>query len=549
MLTAELFNDRIGIGVRMGNQTCIKNGEMYMAGDGKKFEPAVRKAMTAVFNVGSTPYLRKLESEMTIQKIEVCPETFVQNLISYEQRSLYETTRGGETQRNTDRKHYATEYGIWDFKFDINDYFKEEKQVMVVPGTTYTDVCSECGGTGVKTCPDCEGSGKTTCNECNGEGFTACPDCKGSGKLPCKTCDGTGKLIEETNDKSKEGHIISCPDCGGSGFTKCERCDSTGRVPCPICHGSGQINCKTCKGMGKIKCHNCKGSGNIISEVEVSSEIHVAETHNILFMSSLREDMVPFFTELKPEFDTHAVAVYESSTPITSISTADFNLRIRETTFNTGAVFDQMSEQNDLPPEFTRVAKYRVNVFQRIFLKITYSFNDKVYLMYYDCGENTSYLTANPYNDVLQRLADDIVQSYREKDFATIAKKLREFRTLKKSSKSPAVIRNDPERTANAICERFTLASVLGMIVPLLFFLIYFSGKEIFSSGEFKHLIIWSVGIGLASIFGYYKAISLTWTSFVRKMKNMGAYLSCFGLGFTLSTFTEAIIAYLIHAL
>ncbi len=520
-----------------------------MAGDGRKFEPAVRKAMTAVFNVGSTPYLRKLESEMTIQKIEVCPETFVQNLISYEQRSLYETTRGGEAQRNTDRKHYATEYGIWDFKFDINDYFKENKQVMVVPGTTYTDVCEECGGTGVKTCPDCGGSGKATCGECGGEGFIQCPDCEGSGKLPCKTCDGTGKLIDETNDKSKEGHIIPCPDCEGSGFTKCERCDSTGRVPCPICHGSGQVNCKTCKGMGKIKCHNCKGSGNIISEVEVSSEIHVSEAHNILFMSTLREDMVPFFTELKPEFDTHSVAVYESSTPITSISTADFNFRIRETTFNTGSVFDQMSEQNDLPPELTRVAKYRVNVFQRIFLKITYSFNDKVYLMYYDCGENKSYLTANPYNDVLQRLADDILQSYREKDFSTIAKKLREFRTLKKSSKSPAVIRNDPERTANAICDRFTLASVIGMIIPLLFFLIYFSGKEIFTSGEFKSLIIWSVGVGLASIFGYYKLISITWTSFVRQMKNFSAYLSCFGLGFILSTLTEAMIAYLIHAL
>ena len=65
----------------MGNQTCIRNGEMYMTGDGKKFESAVRNAMAAVFNVGSTPYLKKLESEIQIQQIEVCPETFVKTII------------------------------------------------------------------------------------------------------------------------------------------------------------------------------------------------------------------------------------------------------------------------------------------------------------------------------------------------------------------------------------------------------------------------------------------------------------------------------------
>ncbi len=544
---AKPFNGPIGIGVCMGNQTCIKNGEMYMAGDGRKFEPAVRKAMTAVFNVGSTPYMRKLESEMSITKIEVCPETFVQNLISYEERSICETTRGGEAQRNTDRKHSIGEYGIWDFKFDITDYFKEDKQTMVVPGSTYTEPCPDCGSTGIITCPDCGGSGKEKCSECGGTGFVQCPDCHGEGKLPCQKCDGTGKLLEETNDKDKEGHIIPCPDCAGSGYTRCERCDSTGRIPCPICHGTGESNCKKCKGTGKIKCTTCNGFGNIISEIEVSSHINVKEEHNIMFMSSLREDMVPFFTELKPEFDTHDVAVYESSTPITSISTTDFNFRIRETVFNTGSVFEKMVPEINTAVDTTKIRKYRVKVFQRIFLKITYSFNDKVYLMYYDCGENKSYLTANPYNDVLQRLADDILQAYREKNYSEVAKILKEFRALKKSSKSPAVIRNDPEKTAAAICDRFTLASVIGMLIPLLFFLIYFSGKGIFNPNEFKHLILWSVGFALASIIGYYKLISFTWTSFVRQMKSLSAYLSCFGLGMILSTITEAVIAYLIY--
>ena len=201
----------------MGNQTCIRNGEMYMAGDGKRFEPAVRNAMSAVFNVGSTPYLRKLESEMSIQKIEVCPETFVQNIISYEQRSIYETTRGGEAKKNTDHRRYATEFGLWDVKIDIPDYFKESKKTVVVPGTTYVEPCSECGNTGIITCPDCEGSGKTKCRDCDGSGFISCPDCGGSGVKPCPKCDGTGKILEETDDKSKQGHIIVCPDCEGTG--------------------------------------------------------------------------------------------------------------------------------------------------------------------------------------------------------------------------------------------------------------------------------------------------------------------------------------------
>ncbi|MCR5823971.1 MAG: hypothetical protein K6G60_06010 [Lachnospiraceae bacterium] len=531
----------------MGNQTCIRNGEMYMASDGKKFEPAVRNAMTAVFNVGSTPYLRKLESEMTIQKIEVCPETFVQNLISYENRSIYETTRGGEAQKNTDRKHYATEYGLWDFKFDTQDYFKEDKRTLVVPGTTFTEGCPKCGNTGIITCPNCEGKGKQKCSDCDGTGMAACPDCSGTGLAPCPKCDGTGKILEETDDKSKQGHIISCPDCNGSGKVHCEHCDGTGHIPCVTCHGTGEMVCKSCAGTGKIKCPDCKGSGTIVNEVEVSSEIHVKEEHNILFMSTLREDMVPFFAELKPEFETHAVATYESSEPILSISTGDFNFRIRETSFNSGVVFNQMASDIDISSGTSRINKYRVNVFQRIFLKITYSFNEKVYLMYYDCGEKKSYLTANPYNDVLQRLADDILVGYREKDYKTVAVKLQEYRSLRKSAKGPVNIRNNPEKIAESICDRFTVASIVGMIIPLLFVLIYFSGK--YAPRDFRQLLMWSMGISIVSVFGYYKLISYTWSSLVRRMKLYAAYLSCTGLGLILSSMTEFIIAYLVHVI
>ncbi len=530
----------------MGNQTCIKTGEMYMASDGKKFEPAVRNAMAAVFSVGETPYLRKLESEMTVQKIEVCPETFVQNLISYEQRDIYETTRGGEAKNNTDRKHSATEYGVWDFKFDIQDYFKEGKRTMVVPGTTFTEKCTECNGTGIITCPDCGGNGKKTCPDCEGTGWVPCKDCEGTGLANCPKCDGTGKLIDEANDNSKQGHIITCPDCEGSGKIRCRTCDGLGRVPCPTCHSTGEVSCKKCGNTGKVKCPSCKGSGTIVNEVEVSSEIFVKEDHNILFMSTLREDMVPFFTELKPEFETHPVAVYESDTQITTINTGDFNYRIRETTFNTGAVYDKMAAEIDTQSGLYKIAKYRVNIFQRIFLKITYCFNDKVYLMYYDCGEKKSYLTANPYNDVLQRLADDIYQAYRDKEYQTVAQKLREFRSLVKTSKSPANVRNDPEKVAGAICDRFTLAAVLGMLIPLFAFLIYFSGR-VFSSHEFKVLVMWSVALALASIIGHHKFISMTWTSLVRQMKRYAAFLACFGIGMLISALIEGIISYLIY--
>ncbi len=531
----------------MGNQTCIKSGEMYMAGDGKKFEPAVRRAMTAVFNVGSTPYLRKLESEMTIQKIEVCPETFVQNLISYEQRNIYETTRGGEARKDTDRKHSASEYSVWDFKFDIQDYFKEEKRVLTVPGTTFTESCPECGSTGIITCPECEGTGKTECAKCGGTGEIPCPDCHGEGSMPCPTCNGTGKLVDESDEKSKQGHIIPCPDCDGTGRIYCKTCDGIGRIPCPDCHGSGETGCKKCAGTGKIKCPACKGSGSIINEVEVSSEIFVREDHNILFMSSLREDMVPFFSEYKPEFETHAVARYESSTRIDSISTGDFNFRVRETTFNTGPVFDKMTEGLDIDSASLKVAKYRVNVFQRIFLKITYTFNEKVYLMYYDCGEKKSYLTANPYNDVLQHLADEIYKTYLEKDYHEVALKLREFRSLSKASKGPVSVRNNPEKIAEAICDRFTLVAVLGMLIPLLFFLIFFSSKGIFSPSEYKGLVLWSLGVGLASIIIHYKTISLTWTALIRQMKVYAAYVACFGIGLLVSAFVEGLISYLLY--
>ncbi len=531
----------------MGDQTCIRNGEMYMVGDGKKFEPAVRSAMTAVFNVGSTPYLRKLESEMTIQKIEVCPETFVQNLISYEQRAIYETTRGGESVRNTDRKHYASEYGVWDFNFDIDDYFKEDKRKMVVPGTTYTEVCPLCGSTGIINCPDCDGRGKTVCPDCGGEGTVPCPDCKGEGSTPCPRCDGTGNLIDENDTKSKEGHIISCPDCDGTGRIKCKKCGATGKVPCNTCQGTGEAACKKCMGTGKIKCPDCKGSGNITDEVEVSSEIMVKEDHNIMFMSTLREDMVPFFTELKPEFETHAVATYESGDPIVTISTSDFNYRIRETVFNSGAVFDQMTSDIAAKSDNLKVKKYKVNVFQRIFLKITYTFNDKVYLMYYDCGEKKSYLTANPYNDVLQRLSDDIVLAYKEKKYAIVAQKIKEFRSLSRSAKTPVNVRNNPEKYAEAICDRFTLAAVVGMLIPLLGFLIYFSAKGIFNPQEFKALIMWSAGIGIVSIIGYYKLISVIWMGLIRQMKLYAAYLSFLGLGLVLSSLMEGILTLLIY--
>ncbi len=520
---------------------------MYMTGDGKKFESAVRNAMAAVFNVGSTPYLKKLESEIQIQQIEVCPETFVKTIISYEQRSIYETTRGGEAKVNTDRKHHASEYGLWDVKIDTNDYFKPDKKTMVIPGTTFTEPCPECGSSGSIVCTACEGKGKAACDVCEGSGFAKCPDCSGTGLAPCPKCDGTGNLIEDSEDNNKEGHIVSCPDCNGTGNLPCEHCEGEGKVVCPSCHGSGEGVCKKCMGTGKVKCPSCKGSGSVVTEVEVASETFVKEDTNILFLSALREDMVPFFNDLKPEFDTHQVAVYESSDPIASISTGDFNYRMRETVYNSGAVFDNMLSEIDLDKDSMKVNRYRVNIFQRIFLKITYTFNEKVYLMYYDCGEKQSFLTANPYNDVLQRLADDIAEAYRNKEYHIVAKKLQEFKTLAKTSKSPVTVRNNPLKIAEGICDRFTIVAILGMIIPLLGFLIYYSGSELFAPHEFKLLIMWSVGLGLASIIGHYKTISHVWPILVRQMKLYAAYIACFGIGMILSAMVEGLLGYLIY--
>ena len=528
----------------MGNQTCIKNGDMYVASDGRKFEPAVRKAMAAVFSVGATPYLRKLESEMAIQRIEVCPETFVQTLISYDSRNIYETTRTGEATVTADRKHFASEYGVWDFKFDTADYFKEDKRKLVVPGTTYIEACPECEGIGVKTCPQCNGNGKQSCSVCGGTGFVPCPNCEGEGHTVCKTCNGNGTVISKENGEEK---TVACPDCGGSGVHACSTCSGNGRITCKECEGSGRTNCRECKGVGKVKCKNCKGFGNVVDEVEVSSDINVKEAHNIMFMSSLREDMVPFFTELKPEFDVHQVAVYESSDPIFSISTTDFNFRVRETIFNTGVMFENLEKEINSGSGDVQIKKYRVKVFQRIFLKITYSFNDKVYLMFYDCGENKSFLTANPYNDVLQRLAEDIRHSYERKDYPEVAAKITEYRSLRKINTDYTPVRNDPEAVAASISDRFTLASALGILIPLIAVIIFFSKGAIFSASETRTLIMWSIGFGLGLVVAAYRIISKTWTSIVRHMSMVSANLAFFGTGLLSSALIEGIIAYIIY--
>ncbi len=69
-------------------------------------------------------------------------------------------------------------------------------QKEVIAGEEYVGECSDCNGSG--KCGICNGAGKVICDSCSGTGkvidmsTNVCFDCGGSGMKPCSDCNGTG---------------------------------------------------------------------------------------------------------------------------------------------------------------------------------------------------------------------------------------------------------------------------------------------------------------------------------------------------------------------
>ena len=487
----------------MSNQTCTKKGDLYTSEDGAKFEPQVKSLLAKAFNLGTTSFLKQLEKNISVQNIEAFPDTFVKCQISYETRDIADVVSPGAGTVTSDRKRHAYEFNIWDMAMPVQDIFKEGKSAVTLPHTNYVESCPVCAHRGVATCRTCDGTKH----------------------VPCPKCLGTGYDME--GDAASPGS------------------DSTSTL-CRTCGGSGTILCPDCGGTGAVTCDTCGGSGVVTDSVEVTSEIHTAENSNMFFMSKLRSELVPFFDELDDSFSTHTVAIYESNAPILSVNTKDFNYRLTETEFNTGAIFNNLQDTiKDIPN--TRVLKYRATVFQRIYLKITYVFDDRVYTMYYDSGSKKSILMSNPYDDIITSLAEGVRIAYENKDYKMLSIRLNEYRALKKSSKREVNVKRDPETIAESMCDRFTLSFVAGLIIPLVLLTLLVTTNSAFTDADAKSAIIASIVSSIIFVVTAYTVIKRTFTNVLTRLSFISARLTYTAIAFIVSSLVFIGFAYLVY--
>ncbi len=511
----------------MSNQTCTKKGDLYTSEDGSKFEPQVKSLLAKAFNLGTTNFLRQLEKNILIQNIEAYPDTFVKCQISYETRDIKDVISPGAGSVTSDRKRHAYEFNIWDMGMPVQDIFKESKNTVTLPYTDYVESCPVCAHHGNVTCRTCDGIKHVPCPKCLGTGYNVSSDAA-TGNTAGNASENANGSVKTLNDTSLAGASAESP-------AFCRTCGGTGSILCPDCGGTGAVTCDT-----------CGGTGAVTNSVIVTSEIHTADNSNMFFMSKLRSELVPFFDELNDSFSTHTVAVYESSTPILSINTKDFNYRLTETEFNTGAIFNNLCDTINTIPNM-RILKYRAIVFQRIYLKITYVFDDRVYTMYYDSGSKKSILTSNPYDDIITSLAEGVRIAYENKDYKMLSIRLSEYRALKKSSKREVNVKKDPETIAESMCDRFTLSFVFGLIIPLVLLTLLVTTNPAFTSADAKSAIIASIISSVIFVVSAYAIIKRTWTNILTRVSFMSARLTYTVIAFIASALVFMGFTYLVY--
>jgi len=378
----------------------------------KYFSLAEDQVLQLFIKKGSTTLQRYIQ-DIGIVKVVNKPATIGILQTQYEKREIYDTcTPSAYIQTSSDRKHYASEYNVWDLNMPkAPEELIEEENYRRVAGTDYMEGCGNCDTTGKIDCYNCY-TGYETCPECNGYRELRCPDCGGSGAYRCNDCYGAGyKMYQETryvtdyNGYERQEYFDvkeDCSYCGGSGEIVCSYCGGCGSVVCHNCRGDGEVTCHVCHGYQELNCGACKGYGYLLHEVIAKQNYCINTSMEALGKYNLSDRYGHYDINIDHSENNVLIAEltankYLKDIPWNDILATEYSNELAIPEHAADAINREVKRIKDYVP-----VRQRLTLYQKDAVDITYQLNGREFNLLVDPSKGEAFTLDSPFDDIVK---------------------------------------------------------------------------------------------------------------------------------------------------
>jgi len=372
----------------------------------------------------SIPYhdFHNFGKKASIESITLKPAYFAQLHTQYEERTVSAGKQPFKGQEVPHRKYYSiSDVNPWESGLKSYDDFVEDEETYSVAGSQHVEPCDDCGGHGHITCPKCAGKKEITCPTCSGAKKVNCPNCHGRGNTSgrCSSCDGGGQVKAGFNESEQRWNYLPCSSCGGSGHKNitCSRCHGSKKIYCEKCKGSGRVTCSECKGTGTVPCRTCDSEGKLIHFFKIQQTLD-HEYHKQTFHHHSIKKSFPLFEfltnnsgdEQKIELEGTQIAFEQGEKVSAHITESN-----PELTANLQGLLDEASEPVSGSLHIIRQSLY---VEQSDVFEVTYTMNNKNYILLIYGEENNVFATVSPITEVRDKYYKEALKAFENKKFS-----------------------------------------------------------------------------------------------------------------------------------